>query len=215
MSNYMSAYYSCSFGCHPFLFVSFRLPDPRVSCGGRRLGGSGSRPSGTRAAAPRDDFQLRDSSRLRSVSPSPTSEVGRWWRFHFPAGASLCLLFSFAVVTPRHARHTGCDTGDLDDWIRRQSGSGGSDGDLAFVVVRFRFAATGPRCLSRFFGQPAAHGLYRHLADRGCNLWLHVKLGCLCMDPVIPHVTSAHSTGAIVSTRAVIWHAAWRFGANS
>lgn len=135
--------------------------------------------------------------------------------FIFQPGASLCLLFSFAVVTPRHARHTGCDTGDLDDWIRRQSGSGGSDGDLAFVVVRFRFAATGPRCLSRFFGQPAAHGLYRHLADRGCNLWLHVKLGCLCMDPVIPHVTSAHSTGAIVSTRAVIWHAAWRFGANS
>jgi hypothetical protein len=37
----------------------------------------------------------------------------------------LCLLFSFAVVTPRHARHTGCDTGDLDPaplrirWIGR------------------------------------------------------------------------------------------------
>jgi hypothetical protein len=120
-----------------------------------------------RAAAPRDDFQLRGSSLLRSVSPSPTSEVGRWWRFHFPAGGIFvsvvflccCHATSCAPHGLRYGRFgSGATPDQVDRTVTWRSsscvfaslppvpvvylGSSGSRRRTAFIVISRTVVAT-------------------------------------------------------------------------
>jgi hypothetical protein len=191
----MSAYYSCSYSA-AILFFSFLSGFRTHVCpvaGGDWAAAAAVR----RAAAPRDDFQLRGSSRLRSVSPSPTSVSVVF--------LCCCHATSCAPHGLRYGRFGSGATPDQVDRTVTWRSSSCVFASLPPVPVVY-LGSSGSRRRTAIFV------ISRTVV---ADLRLHVKLGCFCMDPVIPHVTSAHSTGAIVSTRAVIWHAAWRFGANS
>lgn len=171
------------------LFVSFRLPGPRVSCGGRRLGGSSSRPSGRGAA--RRFPAPRFVSASVGLSESDLCGGPVALSFIFVSVVFLCCCHATSCA-PHGLRYGRFGSGATPDQVDRTVTWRSSSCVFASLppVHVVSLGSSGSRRRTAFFV------ISRTVV---ADLWLHVKLGCFCMvwygpgDPT-RHVRPLHGS---------------------